>query len=436
MRTNSSGNAQAYYQQASGSNISSPIRAATANQTVTFTEAAFATAATPTFSPVAGTYTSSQTLTVSSSTTSATIYYTTNGSTPTTSSSSVASGGTVTVAASETLKALAVATGYNNSAVASASYTIQVPASTPTFSPVAGTYTPSQTVTVSSATSSTTIYYTTNGSTPTTSSSSVASGGTITVAASETLKAMAVATGYNNSAVASASYTIQVPASTPTFSPGAGTYTPSQTVTVSSATSSTTIYYTTNGSTPTTSSSSVASGGTITVAASETLKAMAVATGYNNSAVASASYTIQVPASTPTLSPGAGTYTTSQTVTVSSATSSTTIYYTTNGSTPTTSSSSVASGGTITVAASETLKAMAVATGYNNSAVASASYTIQVPASTPTFSPGAGTYTTSQTVTVSSATSSTTIYYTTNGSTPTTSSSSVASGGTVTVAAS
>ena len=390
-------------------------------------------AVTPVFSPGAGTYNTPINVSISCLTPRATIFYTTDGSTPTTSSASMASGGMVTVASTETIKAIAVLSGFTNSAVASAAYTIQVPAATPTFSPAAGTYTSSQSVAVSSATSGATIYYTTNGSTPTIFSSSVASGGTIAVASSETIKAMAIATGYNNSAVASASYTIQVPAATPTFSPTAGTYTTAQTVTLSSSTSGATIYYTTDGSTPTTGSSSTTSGGTVMVAQSETLKAMAVASGYNNSALASASYTIQVPAATPTFSPAAGTYASSQTVTLSSATTGATIFYTTDGATPTTISSSVTSGGTITVAASETLKAIATATGFNNSAVASASYTIQVPAATPTFSLNGGTYMTSQSVTVSSTTSGATIYYTTDGSTPTTSSFSVASGGTISV---
>ena len=164
-------------------------------------------------------------------------------------------------------------------------------------------------------------------------------------------------------------------AATPTFSPGAGTYTSAQTVTISDATSGAKIYYTTNGTTPTTSSTLYS--GPITVGASETLEAIAVATGYSNSAVATAAYTINIamtPAATPTFSPAAGTYTSAQTVTISDATSGAKIYYTTNGTTPTTSSTLYS--GPITVSASETIEAIATATGYSTSAVATAAYTI------------------------------------------------------------
>ncbi len=126
-----------------------------------------ATTATPTFSPGAGTYTSTQTVTIRDATTGSTIYYTINGSTPTTSSTRYTAA--VTVSASETLKAIATASGYSQSAVGTAVYTITPPAATPSFSPGAGTYTSIQTVTISDLTAGATIYYTTNGSTPTTS---------------------------------------------------------------------------------------------------------------------------------------------------------------------------------------------------------------------------------------------------------------------------
>ena len=77
---------------------------------------------------------------------------------------------------------------------------------------------------------------------------------------------------------------------TPTFNPGEGTYTEAQNVSISCATSGATIYYTTDGSTPTTSSAVYSSA--IPVSETTTIKAIAVASGYDNSAVAEATYTI------------------------------------------------------------------------------------------------------------------------------------------------
>ncbi len=365
------------------------------------------TIATPTFSPVAGTYTGAQSVTISDTTPGAVIYYTvtagTTGTAPTTASTVYT--GPITVSGSSVVEALAAETGYTNSAVASAKYTLDVV--TPTFSPAAGTYATAQSVTISDTTPSSTIYYTTNGTAPTTSSTVYSSA--INVSASETVEAIATATGYGTSAVGTAAYTIQ--AATPTFSPVAGTYATAQSVTISDSTPSSTIYYTTDGSTPTTGSTVYSSA--LNVSTSETVNAMATATGYGTSPLGSAAYTIQ--AATPTFSPAAGTYTGAQTVTISDTTPSSTIYYTTNGTAPTTGSTVYA--GAITVSASETVSAIAAAPGYGASPVGSAAYTIV--AATPTFNPGTGTYSGTQTVTINTTTPSATIYYTTDGSTPT-----------------
>ena len=168
-------------------------------------------------------------------------------------------------------------------------------------------------------------------------------------------------------------------AATPRFSPGAGTYSSAQTVTIHTATPGAAIYYTTNGSTPTTGSAVYS--GPITVSATETLEAVAAATGYSTSAAGSAAYTFGLPAATPTFGPGAGTYSSTQTVTIGTTTHSATIYYTTNGSTPTTSSTVYS--GPITVSSTETVEAITVAPDYSTSAVGSATYTMNLP--TPSF---------------------------------------------------
>jgi hypothetical protein len=328
-------------------------------------------AATPTFSPAAGAYTLPQTVTLSDTTSGAAIYYTTNGSTPSTSSTVYS--GAIAVSATETLKAIAAASGYTNSAVATATYTIsQAAAATPVFSLATGTYTSAQTMTIGDQTAGATIYYTTNGSTP--SASSTLYSGAITVSATQTVEAIAVASGYANSAVAMATYTISQPAAaTPVLSLATGTYTGTQTVSISDTTPGAAVYYAINGIP---SASSTLYSGAITVSATQTIEAIAVASGYSNSAIATATYTISQSTVTaiPVISPFGGAYTSIQSVTIGDPTSGATIYYTTDGSTPSTSSTLYS--GAITVSATETIEAIAVAPGLTTSGVASAAYTI------------------------------------------------------------
>ena len=81
--------------------------------------------ATPTFSPAAGTYSSAQNVEIGCATDGATIYYTTDGTTPTTTSTEYTSA--ISVNETMTLKAIAVKSGMDNSVVASATYTINLP---------------------------------------------------------------------------------------------------------------------------------------------------------------------------------------------------------------------------------------------------------------------------------------------------------------------
>jgi Bacterial Ig-like domain (group 3)/Chitobiase/beta-hexosaminidase C-terminal domain/FG-GAP-like repeat/Abnormal spindle-like microcephaly-assoc'd, ASPM-SPD-2-Hydin/FG-GAP repeat len=274
------------------------------------------TAATPTFSVPAGTYTSAQTVTLSDTTSGATIYYTTNGTAPTTGSAVYST--PLTVSSAETIEAVAGGTGFTTSAVATAVYTINQPtAATPTFSVPAGTYTSAQTVTISDTTSGAKIYYTINGTTP--SATSTPYTAPITISATQSIEAIAVATGYNNSAVATAAYTINLPvAATPAFSVPAGTYSAAQTVTITDATSGAAIYYTTNGSAP--STNSIPYTAPITVSSSETLSAIATASGYTTSAQATAAYVINgAPVISATLSPSSLTFSSENTGSTSTA---------------------------------------------------------------------------------------------------------------------
>ncbi|MBR1928958.1 MAG: chitobiase/beta-hexosaminidase C-terminal domain-containing protein [Paludibacteraceae bacterium] len=168
------------------------------------TMAASACAA-PTFSLTTGTtYDNSQTLTISTSTDGANILYTTNGTDPTCSSGSTYSSA-ITVDGNQTVKAIACKDGLDASAVASATYSFKC--ATPTFSVAAGTYSSTQSVTLSCETTDAVIHYTTDGSTPTGSSPTYSSSA-ITVDDDMTIKAIAIKTNYTNSDVASATYRI------------------------------------------------------------------------------------------------------------------------------------------------------------------------------------------------------------------------------------
>jgi glucosylceramidase len=82
-------------------------------------------AATPTFSPAPGTYTSPQNVTISTATSGAPIYYTTDGSMPTVLSSTYA--GPIAVSADTTINAIATAQGDSQSANAAGTYLIAGP---------------------------------------------------------------------------------------------------------------------------------------------------------------------------------------------------------------------------------------------------------------------------------------------------------------------
>jgi glucosylceramidase len=250
------------------------------------------TAATPTFSPAAGTYTSAQSVTLGDSTTGASIYYTTDGSTPTATSSLYSK--PITVSVTTTITAIAILSGYNNSALATGTFTINLPAAaTPTFTPLPGTFTSAQSVTIADATTGAQIYYTIDGSMPTSSSTLYTA--PIGVAATTTVNAIATASGYSTSAVATGTFTITEPTTaTPTFSPAPGTFNAAQTVTLGDTTAGAQIYYTTDGSKPTTSSTLYSTA--ISVSADTTLNAIATAPGNLTSAVATGAYTINGPA--------------------------------------------------------------------------------------------------------------------------------------------
>ncbi|HMG55746.1 MAG TPA: chitobiase/beta-hexosaminidase C-terminal domain-containing protein, partial [Kofleriaceae bacterium] len=87
---------------------------------------------------------------------------------------------------------------------------------------------------------------------------------------------------------------------------------------------------------------------------------------------------------TPTFSPAGGSFSTAQTVTITTATAGASIRFTVDGSTPTASSPLFS--GPISVTSSQTINAIGLLSGLANSAVASASYTIGAATGCPTQS--------------------------------------------------
>ncbi len=294
------------------------------------------TVATPTFSPEAGSVASGTVVTISSTTAGATIYYTTNGDNPTTNSTQ---GTSVTINEETTIKAIAVKSGMNNSAVATATYTIAKPKmeeidlrgiTTPlVFN--AGDFTASG----SGYGSYDNVVYTgdndveyagwtlenvmhaNNNMQMRKSDGKVTmpkiltdNGFTITVVATTNSVTVSdgVNSGTNELAVNSASADITIATGSkyavistititpndasilvaPTFSVAEGDYFTAQNVAISCTTSGAVIYYTTDGTDPTAQSTRYT--GPITLSTTTTLKAIAVKNG-ESSEVVSATYT-------------------------------------------------------------------------------------------------------------------------------------------------
>ncbi|MCD1258977.1 fibronectin type III domain-containing protein [Paenibacillus athensensis] len=162
--------------------------------------------------------------------------------------------------------------------------------SMPQPSVAAGAVSPGTNISLTTYASGTTIYYTTDGSTPTTSSTVYS--GAITVNGAMTIKAIANRSGWGSSRVMTAAYTLNLPsAAKPTASPAGSEVARGSTVSLTTGTVGADIYYTTDGSTPTASSQHYSS--PIAVNVAMTIKAIAIMSGYVDSAVMTEAYTLQ-----------------------------------------------------------------------------------------------------------------------------------------------
>lgn len=296
----------------------------------------------------------------------ATIFYTLDGSTPTTKSKIYTS----PFNSAERVMAFATAPGLVNSPTTIEEYTSESRLPPPTFYPAGGSFSRSVQVFFSISGPSQ-IYYTLDGTTPTANS---IAGGSVILSATTTIKAIAFA-GYGlPSPVATATYTFNQPAlPMPAISPAAGAYDNAQVVTISGTGSGISLYYTTDGSTPTIASQRYK--GPISLDSSATIRAVATASGYNNSPAASASFTIHLPTlPSPTFSPSSGSYAGTTSVSLHDANPKANIFYSTDGSVPTTDSARYSK--PIEVSSDTTLKAIATSKGYVDGPIAAAAYSI------------------------------------------------------------
>ena len=353
-------------------------------------------------------------VTLSCKTEGATIYYTTDGSDPTTSDTREIYDKDIDIVGTITIMAYAVKGDYEPSAVVTATYSEIKTVLTPTLSPSGGTFTGSSDVTISSEEGAT-IYYTTDGTTPTTASIKYTS--PITLSEPTTIKAIAVKEGMINSEVSTGAYGFYI--STPTFSIGTGTYNAVQNVNINCETEGVSIYYTTDGNTPTTEYT-----GAIEVNANQTIKAIAMKDGWENSEVVEAQYILKVPAITYTPDPNVQF---SESVNVTLNCNDATIYYTTDGAIPTTESTEYTS--PINITTTTNIKAIAVKEGWTSSDMIDLWYKEFITVGEPVFSPdNTEPFYEATDITITCYLPQTgteytpQIYYTTDGSTPSTSS--------------
>jgi hypothetical protein len=343
-------------------------------------------AATPTFTPAAGTYSSAQSVTLSDTTPGASYYYTTNGTTPTTSSTPYT--GAIPVNSSMTIQAIAVASGYGPSAVASATYTIGS----------------SSTATAVSLVSSANVDAIVNNG------SAVPGGGldNLGYAYSATLLGTSLSWNGNTylfgtvgSADAVSNTTVALPAGNfsalSLLAAGVNGNQRNQVFTVnysdgssSSFTQSLSDWYSPQNypgeSKVLTMPYRIAPKGasqnltfylygySFPLNPGKTPVSLTLPKNRNVVVLAIDLTPSLPPAAVPTFTPAPGTYSSAQSVTLADTTPGATFYYTTNGTTPTTGSTPYS--GAIPVSSSTTIEAIAVASGYAASPVATGTYTI------------------------------------------------------------
>lgn len=326
------------------------------------------------------------------------IRYTTDGSEPTINSPIYVA--PIQVGSSRTIKAKAFCEGWIDSDTGTAEYLITGMVEAPTFNLTSGTYdTIQNNVVISCATSGAQIRYTTDGTTPTNSSPIYTA--PLRVENTTTIKAIAFKKDWTTSGVSTLGLTMNVPAcANPVIVPNGGTFGELQNVTITCETAGAQIRYTTDGSEPKISSPLYSSA--LIIDSTTTLKAKAFKPDIlRESGVVTALFEILGTASAPQISHASGTYTQSIDVSMTCATQGAEIYYTLDGTEPVKGqANSLLYEMPVKIIASCTLKARSYSTGAVASSIVTKIYNITGKLPTPRFTPEAGTYQTSQLVTI------------------------------------
>ncbi len=160
----------------------------------------------------------------------------------------------------------------------------------PSIIPNGGSFGVAQQVTLSTTTPNATIYYTTDGSLPTAASTRYTEPFTLT--SDSTIRAISSAQNYLQSPVTAAVFNFVTQTPAPSFSPASGSYTSTQSVTLTDTVGGATIFYTLDGSTPTTNSAVYSK--PIQISYSSTINAMAISGSLTPSNMASSAYVIEV----------------------------------------------------------------------------------------------------------------------------------------------
>ena len=358
-------------------------------------------AAAPTLSPSPGTYTSSQSVTLTDGTPGAQIYYTLNGTTPSISSPLYSPGTPLPVASTTTIEAIAVASGYSNSAVSSGTYTISSGGTTPisvnlsavdTITGIAntGSPVPNGGLDTEGYAYSAVLLSAWNSSPfslgPAQSADAV-SGGTIALPAGNDSTLNLLATAVNGNQPNQTFIVNYTDGTSSSFTQSVSDwYTPTNYAGESQALK---MAYRIGPTGAIDHSTVYLYAYSFALNSAKTVKSITLP---NNRHIvvlaidvtpATAGPPPPPPAAAPTMSPSPGSYTSSQSVTLTDSTPGALIYYTLNGTTPSISSPLYSPGTPLPVASTTTIEAIAVASGYSNSAVSSGTYTISSGGTTP-----------------------------------------------------